>query len=87
MARRISLLALMATALVLTTVVRADVKTQEKSTVKFEGFMGRMMAMFGGAGAAFGEIVADSFSRILNARVVAQRDRSPSFGDLGSLTP
>ena len=36
--------------------VRGDVKTEEKSQVKFEGMMGRMMGMFGGKTAKEGTI-------------------------------
>ena len=36
--------------------LRADVKTEEKSQVKFEGMMGKMMGMFGGKAAKEGLI-------------------------------
>jgi hypothetical protein len=38
------------------TVVRAEVKTEEKTQLKFEGTMGRMMGMFGGKAAKEGVI-------------------------------
>jgi len=43
-------------AVALATVSRADVKTEEKSQVKFEGMMGRFVGMFGGKGARDGLI-------------------------------
>ncbi len=36
--------------------LRADVKTQEKSQIKFEGMLGRMMGMFGGKAAKEGVV-------------------------------
>jgi hypothetical protein len=36
--------------------LRADVKTERKSQVKFEGFLGKMMGMFGGSAAKEGAI-------------------------------
>lgn len=45
-----------AIALTLATVARADVKTREKVTFKLEGFLGRMMNVFGGAAAKDGVI-------------------------------
>jgi len=43
-------------ALLASTIVRADVKTQERTQVKFEGAIGRMVNMFGGKGAREGVV-------------------------------
>ena len=42
--------ALLVLALIVAPVIRADVKTRERTSVKFEGFMGRLIGMMGGAG-------------------------------------
>lgn len=47
-------LALLATAAVLISPLAADVKTREKTTFKLEGFLGRMVNVFGGAAAREG---------------------------------
>jgi hypothetical protein len=52
MARRFGPILLVAVALA--PILHADVKTKEKTTVKFEGFMGRVMGMFGGSAAKDG---------------------------------
>ena len=39
-----------------TAALRADVRTEEKSQVKFEGMMGRLMGMFGGKAAREGMV-------------------------------
>jgi len=43
-----------AAAVATTTIVRADVRTEEKTLVKFEGMLGRMIGMFGGKAAREG---------------------------------
>jgi hypothetical protein len=55
--RHIARVALLATAVFTTTaIVQADVKTDEKSLVKFEGMLGRMIGLFGGKGAREGVV-------------------------------
>jgi hypothetical protein len=50
MKRHVIWSALLAVALVAAPALRADVKTREKSSVKFEGMMGRFIGMMAGAG-------------------------------------
>ena len=53
--RRVALLVIVAVALGLaSSALRADVKTQEKTLVKFEGMLGRMVGLFGGKAAKEG---------------------------------
>lgn len=53
--RRVTLLVIVTVALGLaSSALRADVKTQEKSLVKFEGMIGRMVGLFGGKAAKEG---------------------------------
>jgi hypothetical protein len=54
MKRHVVLSALTAAAIVCAAVVHADVKTTEKTQIKFEGMMGRMFNMFGGSAAKEG---------------------------------
>lgn len=51
--------------------LRADVKTQERSQVKFEGMLGRMMNMFGGKAAKEGVV----------SNVAVQGNRKATMGD------
>lgn len=53
--------------------VRADVKTQEKGHVKFEGMLGRMMNLFGGRAAKEGVV----------SNVAVKGDRKSSLSDTG----
>jgi len=53
--------------------VRADVKTQEKGLVKFEGMLGRMMNMFGGKAAKEGIV----------SNIAVKGDRKASLTDNG----
>jgi hypothetical protein len=56
MARRFTIPALLMVALVLATSLRADVKTKEKTLMKFEGMMGGMINRFAGAAAKEGVV-------------------------------
>ena len=58
----------------------ADIRTRDKAQVKFEGFLGRMMGMFGGKGAREGVVttnavkgdrkaeLTDSYGRIVDLK-------------------
>ena len=52
----IPVLAVVGLLVVSTAALRADVRTEEKSQVKFEGMMGRLMGMFGGKAAREGMV-------------------------------
>src|SRR4051812_11122594 len=54
MKRVIALCALAASVWIVAPVLRADVKTKEKTTFKLEGFLGRMVNLFGGSAARDG---------------------------------
>ena len=54
MKRKSAISALAAVAVALAAVLHADVKTTEKTQIKFEGMMGRMFSMFGGSAAKEG---------------------------------
>ena len=69
-------LALIAALMAATTMVRADVRTEEKTLVKFEGMLGRMVGMFGGKAARDG----------LVSTVAVKGDRKLTIsGDTGQL--
>ena len=56
-----------------TTALLAEVKTQQKTQVKFEGMLGRMMGMFGGKAAKEG---------VVNT-VAVKGNRKITIGDAG----
>jgi hypothetical protein len=60
-------------------VVNADVKTREKSAVKFEGMLGRMMGMFGGKAAREGVV---STTAVKGNRKVTMNDTTGQIIDL-----
>lgn len=60
--------------------VSADVKTQQKATVKFEGMMGRIMGMGGGAAAKDG---LTSTLAVKGARKASTNERTGQIIDLG----
>jgi hypothetical protein len=61
------------------TILRAEVKTEEKSLVKFEGMMGRMMGMFAGKAAKEGIINTNA---VKGNRKMTVNDTSGSIIDL-----
>jgi hypothetical protein len=69
-------LAIAAALMTATTMVRADVRTEEKTLVKFEGMLGRMMGAFGGKAAREG----------ITSTVAVKGDRKLTIsGDTGQL--
>ena len=58
----------------------AEVKTREKTAVKFEGMLGRMMGLFGGRGARDGIV---STTAVKGNRKVTINDQSGQIVDLG----
>lgn len=73
--KRVSVAVVLAMSVCLTSgpAIRADVKTQEKGQVKFEGMLGRMMNMFGGKAAKEGVV----------SNVAVKGDRKASLTDNG----
>ncbi len=80
--KRLSLLVLFAIALCWTSApsVRADVKTQEKGLVKFEGMLGRMVNLFGGKAAKEGIV---SNVAVKGNRKASLTDNGGQIIDLG----
>ena len=52
--RHLALVATIALSLATAATLRADVKTQERTQVRFEGALGRIVNLFGGKGASEG---------------------------------
>jgi hypothetical protein len=61
------------------TVLRADVKTQERTTVKFEGALGRIVNLFGGKGAREGIVSAVA---VKGERMISTSDTTGELVDL-----
>jgi len=75
-------LAIIATSLTLATTasLRADVKTQERTQVRFEGALGRIVNMFGGKGAREGIVSAVA---VKGNRMMSTTDTTGEIVDLG----
>jgi hypothetical protein len=75
-------LAIIATSLTLAATVslRADVKTQERTQVRFEGALGRIVNMFGGKGAREGIVSAVA---VKGNRMMSTTDTTGEIVDLG----
>jgi hypothetical protein len=78
---KIRQLIVVATVFTITTaaVLRADVKTQERTTVKFEGALGRVVNLFGGKGAREGIVSAVA---VKGERMISTTDGTGEIVDL-----
>ena len=78
--RHLALVATIALALATVTTLRADVKTQERTQVRFEGALGRIVNMFGGKGAREGIVSAVALK---GNRMMSTTDTTGEIVDLG----
>jgi hypothetical protein len=78
--RHLALGATIALSLATVTTLRADVKTQERTQVRFEGALGRIVNMFGGKGAREGIV---STVALKGNRMMSTTDTTGEIVDLG----
>ena len=78
--RHLALVATIALSLATAATLRADVKTQERTQVRFEGALGRIVNLFGGKGAREGIV---STVALKGNRMMSTTDTTGEIVDLG----